>query len=67
MLKEQKPLSANKEYVLHDVESPFTNIPMDETISYIINEMYQKNKLPQICSKIIFKRLLSKLITEASF
>ena len=67
MLKEQKPLSANKEYVLHDVESLFTNIAMDETISYIINEMYQKNKLPQICSKIIFKRLLSKLITEASF
>ena len=44
----------------------FTNIPVDETISYIINEIYQKNKLPQICSKVIFKRLLYKLTTEVS-
>ena len=36
-------------------------------MSYIINEIYQKNKLPQICSEIIFKRLLYKLTTEVSF
>ena len=55
MLKEQTPVSLDEEYV-NDVESLFTNIPVDETISYIINEIYQRNKLPQICSKIIFKR-----------
>ena len=66
MLKEQTPVSLDEEYV-NDVESLFTNIPVDETISYIINEIYQKNKLPQICSQIIFKRLLYKLTTEASF
>ena len=63
MLKQQKPLSLGEEYVLWDVHSPFTNIPVDETISYIINEIYQKNKLPQISNKIIFKRLLNKLTT----
>ena len=48
MLKEQTSLSTNKQYVLHDVGSPFTNIPVDKTISYIINESYQKNKLDAI-------------------
>ena len=67
MLKEQTPLSLDEEYVSSDVESPFTNIPVDETISCIINEIYQKNKLLKICSKMIFKRLLYKLTTEVSF
>ena len=51
----------------YDVESLFTNIPVDETINYIINEIYQKKKLAHICSKTIFKRLLYKLTTEVSF
>ena len=67
MLKDQEPLNPNEEYVSYDVESLFTNIPVDETINYIINEIYQKKKLPQICSKTIFKRLLYKLTTEVSF
>ena len=67
MLKDQEPLNPNEEYVSYDVESLFTNIPVDETINYIINEIYQKKKLPQICSKTIFKRLLYKLMTEVSF
>ena len=66
VLKQQTPLSLDEKYVLYDVESLFTNIPVDETISYIINEIYQKNELPQICNEIIFKRLLYKL-TEVSF
>ena len=67
MLKDQTPLNPNEEYVSYDVESLFTNIPVDQTINYTINEIYQKNKLPQICSKTIFKRLLYKLTTEVSF
>ena len=67
MLKDQTPLNPNEEYVLYDVESLFTIIPVDETINYIINEIYQKKKLPQICSKTIFERLLYKLTTEVSF
>ena len=41
-------------------------MPFDETIADI-NEIYKKNKLPQICSKTIFKRLLYKLTAEVSF
>ena len=35
MLKEETPLNLNEEYVSYDVESLFTNIPIDETILYI--------------------------------
>ena len=66
MLKDQEPLNPNEEYVSYDVESLFTNIPVDEIINYIINEIYQKKKLPQVCSKTIFKRLLYKLINDRS-
>ena len=66
MSKEQTPLSSNKEYLLYDVESLFINIPVGETISCIINEIYRKNKLSQTCSKIIFKRLLYKIISLVS-
>ena len=37
MLKDETPLNPNQEYVSYDVESLFTNIPVDETINYIIN------------------------------
>ena len=67
MLKKQTPLSLEEEYVSFDVESLFTNVLIDETISHIINEIYQKNRLPQTFGKIIFKRLLCKLTTEVSF
>ena len=66
ILKDQEPLNPNEEYVSYDVESLFTNIPIDETINCIINEIYQKKKLPQICSKTMFKRLLYKLMAEVS-
>ena len=49
------------------MESLFTNVSVHETIEYIINEIYVENKLPKLCSKLIFKRLLLKLTTENSF
>ena len=67
MLKDQTQLNPNEQYVSYDVESLFTNIPVDETINYTVNKIYQKNRLPQICSKTIFKRSLYKLTTEVSF
>ena len=56
--KNQTPLNPNEEYVSYDVETLFTNIPVNETINYTISEVYQKNKLPQKCCKTKFKRLL---------
>ena len=49
------------------MESLFTNIPVPETIEYIIKETYQNNKLPKICNKLIFKRLLLKLTSGSLF
>ena len=45
----------------------FTNIPINQTIDYILDEIYNKKKLKLICSKIFFKRLLLKLVTEVTF
>ena len=49
------------------MKSLFTNVPIQETIDYILDEIYVKDKLPKICSKLIFKRLLLKLTTENTF
>ena len=67
LLQQQDPLLPNEDYVSCDVKSLFTNVPIQETIYYILEEIYVKNKLPKICSKLIFKRLLLKLTTENTF
>ena len=58
---------SNEEYVSYDVKSLFTNVPIQETIDYILDEIYVKNKLPKICSTLILERLLSNLKTENTF
>ena len=67
LLQQQDPLFPNQEYVSYDVKSLFTNVSIQETIDYILDEIYVKNKLPKICSKLILKRLLLKLTTENTF
>ena len=49
------------------MESLFTNIPINETIDNILNQIYNKKKLKPISSKLIFKRLLLKLAIEVTF
>ena len=51
----------------YDVKFLFTNVPIQKTIDYILDEIYVKNKLPKICSKLIFNRLQLKLTTENTF
>ena len=51
----------------YDVESLFTNIPIKETIEYILDQVYNKERLKTICSKLIFKHLLKKIATEVNF
>ena len=60
MIKNQTPLSSDEEYA---VDSLFTNIPVEETIEYIIHQIYNEKKVPQICSKTVFRRLMYKLTT----
>ena len=67
IIHEQHPLKYNEQCVSHYVESLFTNFPVHETIEYIINERYVETKIPKLCSKLIFKRLLFKLTTENTF
>ena len=52
MIKNQAPLSSDEKYVSYNVDSLFTNIPVEETIKYIIHQIYNKKKAPQICSKL---------------
>lgn len=47
--------------------SLFTNVPIYDTIDYILDEIYVNKKLPTICTRLIMKRLLLKLSTENTF
>ena len=49
------------------VETLFAKIPREETIRYIIDQIYHKGKFQPICSELIFKRSLLKLATEFTF
>ena len=52
------PLQDDKEDVSYDGDSLFTNILIEKTINYIIEQIYVHKKLMPICSKLIFGRLL---------
>ena len=67
LLKDLPPLKDDEEYVSYDIEPLFTNIPLKETFDYILEQIYDHNKLPIICIKLIFRRLLEKITTENSF
>ena len=67
MIKRLPPLPDDEEYVSYNVVSLFTNITLDETIDYIIKGIYSHKKPPQICSKLIFRRLLEKIFKDCTF
>ena len=66
-IRKQPPLMPDEELVSYDVDSLFTNVPINETIDYILDEIYVHNKLPKLSTKLVFKRLLLKLTTESTF
>ena len=53
--------------VSYDVTSLFTEIPLDETINHIIDQIYNQQKLPQIAPRPIFKRLLERVTKGTTF
>ena len=57
----------DQEDVSYDVESLFTNIPINETIDFICDEIYIHKKLQPICKRFVFNKLLLKLTTERTF
>ena len=66
MLSSIPPSQDDEEAVSRDVESLFTNDPIEELINYIIEQIYVY-KFSPICSKLILRRLLMKLATECTF
>ena len=61
-------MKEDEEDVSYDVESLFTSIPVDETIEYILDEIYVRKKLKPFCKKrLTFKRLLERLTKECVF
>ena len=67
MIKSLPPLKDDEEYVSYDVVSLFTNIPLKDTIEYILDQVYNVKVIKPFCKKAIFKRLLYKLTTECTF
>ena len=55
MLRDLPPISNDEEYLSHNVDSLLTNIPLKETIDYILEEIYVNRKMKPICSKLICK------------
>ena len=41
----------NEEDISHDVVSTFTNVPIDETINYILAQIYSEKRIKPICRK----------------
>ena len=60
----QNKINQDEEDISYDVESLFTNVPIDDTIGYIIKEIYVSKRLPIICTQLIMKRLLKKLTAD---
>ena len=54
-IKNIPTLEEDEEDISYDMESLFTNIPIIETIDYILDQIYNKKKLKLICQKLIFK------------
>ena len=67
MLSSIPPLQDEEEDVSYDVEPLFTNILIQETINYNIEQIYAHKKLTPVCSKLTFRRLLIKPVTECTF
>ena len=42
-------------------------LPLDTTFDYIIEQIYEHYKLPQPCSKILIKCLLTKTTKNTTF
>ena len=59
--------SEDYEDVSYDVESLYRNIPVKETIDYILHKIYVDKSIKPFCKKSIFKKLLVKFTKECVF
>ena len=61
------PLQDDEGDVSYDVETLFTNILIEKTMNYIIEQIYVHKKVTSIWSKLIFTRLMTIFVTECTF
>ena len=59
--------SEDYEDVSYDIKSLFTNIPVKETIEYILHKIYIDKLIKPFCKKSIFNKLLVKITKEYVF
>ena len=60
MLSSIPPLQDDEEDVSYDVESLFTNIPIQETINYIIEPIYVQKKVDANLFETDFQKIVDK-------
>ena len=51
----------------HDVSSLFTEVHLDLNFVYIIDQVYNKNKLPPLSSKLLFRCFQSRITQNSEF
>ena len=66
MIKALSPLEKNEEHVSYEVDSLFTNIPLKETIDYIIHKIYYEKLLKPVCKKMWLLWLPYKLTRDCT-
>ena len=67
MISSISTLKDDEEDVSYDFEPLSRNIPIEETINYNVEQNYVHKTLTPICLKLIFRRLLIKIVTEYTF
>ena len=67
MLKDLPPLKDNGEYVVFNVNSLFTNIPLKDTIEYVIHKIYDEKVCNQYTRKILSDDYCTNQITNQHF
>ena len=63
----ERVLEDDEMLVSYDVSSLFTQVPLDETLDYITDQIYEHNKLPKLGTKSRFKRLLTNVTKKIRF
>ena len=61
LLQQQDPLLPNKECVSYDVKFLFTNVSIQETIDYILDEIHVKSELPLNMLKVNIQTFAIKI------
>ena len=62
-----RTLNDDEALASYDVPSLFTEVPLDDTIDHIIEEIYTHNKLPKLSSKRLYERLLCNFTKNIVF